>query len=113
MNNKNPDRSPTTIGTYGLAVQKALQASGYDATGIFAAAGIAQTPSNPPGETDDRTGCRSVPRMREAHWQPGRWPDGGQVYAPLYPARTGLLTAGQFHFAGLLRASGELFPPGQ
>jgi AraC-like DNA-binding protein len=50
MNNKKPDRSPTTIGTYGLAIQKALQANGYDAAGIFAAAGIAQTPSNDPLE---------------------------------------------------------------
>ena len=50
MNNKKPDRSPTTIGTYGLAMQKALQANGYDAAGIFAAAGIAQTPSNDPLE---------------------------------------------------------------
>lgn len=50
MNNKNPDRSPTTIGSYGLAMQKALQANGYDAAGIFAAAGIVQTPSNDPLE---------------------------------------------------------------
>jgi len=50
MINKKPDRYPTTIGTYGLAIQKALQANGYDAAGIFAAAGIAQTPSNDPLE---------------------------------------------------------------
>ena len=47
MNNKKPDRSPTTIGTYGLAMQKALQANGYDAAGIFAAAGW----GSPPGTT--------------------------------------------------------------
>ena len=28
MNNKKSDRSPTTIGTYGLTMQKALQANG-------------------------------------------------------------------------------------
>ena len=50
MSNKKPDRPPTTIGTYGLAVQKALQANGYDAAGIFAAAGIAQIPTNDPLE---------------------------------------------------------------
>ncbi|MEH6636292.1 MAG: AraC family transcriptional regulator [Halioglobus sp.] len=50
MNNKKPDHSPTTIGTYGLAIKKALEANGYDTAGIFAAAGIAQTPSNDPLE---------------------------------------------------------------
>jgi AraC-like DNA-binding protein len=50
MSIKKPDRSPTTIGTYGLAMQKALQANGYDTAGIFAAAGIDQTPSNNPLE---------------------------------------------------------------
>lgn len=50
MNKKNPDRSPTTIGTYGLAMQKALEANGYDATGIFAAAGITQVPTKDPTE---------------------------------------------------------------
>ena len=50
MNNKKPDRSPTTIGTYGLAIQKALEANGYDATGIFAAAGITHVPTKDPTE---------------------------------------------------------------
>ena len=50
MNQKKPDHSPTTIGSYGLALQKALEANGYDATGIFAAAGIDHTPSNNPLE---------------------------------------------------------------
>lgn len=44
------DHSPTTIGTYGLAIQKALEANGYDATDIFAAAGIDHVPSNNPLE---------------------------------------------------------------
>ena len=50
MNPKKPDHSPTTIGSYGLALQKALEANGYDATGIFAAAGIDHIPSNDPLE---------------------------------------------------------------
>lgn len=48
MNSKKPGRSPTTIGSYGLAMQKALEANGYDATGIFTAAGITQVPTNDP-----------------------------------------------------------------
>jgi AraC-like DNA-binding protein len=43
-------RSPTTIGSYGLAIQNALEANGYDAAGIFAAAGIDHIPSNDPLE---------------------------------------------------------------
>ncbi|MBE9539979.1 MAG: AraC family transcriptional regulator ligand-binding domain-containing protein, partial [Proteobacteria bacterium] len=50
MHQKQPDHSPTTIGTYGLALQKALEANGYDAADIFAAAGIAHVPSNDPLE---------------------------------------------------------------
>ena len=50
MNNKPSGRSPTTIGSYGVAIQKALEANGYDATGIFAVAGIDQMPSNDPLE---------------------------------------------------------------
>jgi AraC-like DNA-binding protein len=50
MNQKKPDHSPTTIGSYGLALQKALEANGYDAAGIFAAAGIDHVPSNDPLE---------------------------------------------------------------
>jgi AraC-like DNA-binding protein len=50
MNEKQTDRSPTTIGSYGLAIQKALEANGYDAAGIFAAAGIDHVPSNDPLE---------------------------------------------------------------
>jgi AraC-like DNA-binding protein len=50
MNQKKPDHSPTTIGSYGLALQKALEANGYDAAGIFAAAGIDHAPSNDPLE---------------------------------------------------------------
>ena len=48
MSKEQPDRSATTIGSYGIAIQKALEANGYDATGIFAAAGIDHTPSNDP-----------------------------------------------------------------
>lgn len=50
MKPKKPGHSPTTIGTYGLALQKALEANGYDAAGIFAAAGIDHVPSNDPLE---------------------------------------------------------------
>ena len=50
MNKEQPDHSPTTIGSYGLAIQKALEANGYDAAHIFAAAGIDQVPSNDPLE---------------------------------------------------------------
>jgi AraC-like DNA-binding protein len=50
MNPEKPDRSPTTIGTYGLALQKALEANGYDAAGIFVAAGIDRVPSSDPLE---------------------------------------------------------------
>lgn len=50
MNATNTDRSPTTIGTYGLAIQKALEANGFDAADIFAAAGIDHVPSNSPLE---------------------------------------------------------------
>ena len=50
MNPKKPDNSPTTIGSYGLAIQKALEANGYDTAGIFAAAGIDRVPSNDPLE---------------------------------------------------------------
>ena len=50
MNNKPSDRPHTTIGSYGVAMQKALEANGYDATGIFASAGIAHVPSNNPLE---------------------------------------------------------------
>ena len=50
MNPKKFGHSPTTIGTYGLALQKALEANGYDAAGIFAAAGIDRVPSNDPLE---------------------------------------------------------------
>jgi AraC-like DNA-binding protein len=50
MKQQKPDHSPTTIGTYGLALQKALEANGYDAAGIFAAAGIDHVPSNDPLE---------------------------------------------------------------
>lgn len=48
MSRQQAHRSPTTIGSYGLAIQKALEANGYDAAGIFAAAGIDQVPSNDP-----------------------------------------------------------------
>ncbi|MEH6610034.1 MAG: AraC family transcriptional regulator [Halioglobus sp.] len=50
MNEKKADHSPTTIGTYGLAIQKALEANGYDTRDIFAAAGIDHVPSNSPME---------------------------------------------------------------
>ena len=50
MSEKLSDQSPTTIGTYGLAMQKALEANGYDAKGIFASAGIDHVPSNSPLE---------------------------------------------------------------
>jgi AraC-like DNA-binding protein len=41
-------RVSTTIGSYGLAIQKALEANGYDAAGLFAAAGMDSAPSNDP-----------------------------------------------------------------
>jgi hypothetical protein len=50
MNEGKTDHSPTTIGTYGLAIQKALEANGYAAADIFAAAGIDHVPSNSPLE---------------------------------------------------------------
>lgn len=50
MHTVDPERSRTTIASYGLAIQNALEASGYDAAGIFAAAGIEQTPTNDPME---------------------------------------------------------------
>lgn len=50
MNTATPDPSPTTIGSYGLAIQNALEANGYDAAGIFAAAGIDRVPTNDPSE---------------------------------------------------------------
>jgi AraC-like DNA-binding protein len=50
MNQKQADNNPTTIGYYGLAIRKALEANGYDTAGIFAAAGIDHVPSNDPLE---------------------------------------------------------------
>ena len=50
MSENSSDQSPTTIGTYGLAMQKAMEANGYDAADIFAAAGIDHVPSNSPLE---------------------------------------------------------------
>ena len=50
MSENSSDQSPTTIGTYGLAIQKALEANGFDAADIFAAAGIDHVPSNSPLE---------------------------------------------------------------
>ena len=38
----------TTIASYGLAIQNALEANGYDAAGIFAAAGIDHIPGTDP-----------------------------------------------------------------
>jgi hypothetical protein len=45
-----PDGSPTTIGSYGLAIRNAMNANGYDAADIFAAAGIDHVPTNDPLE---------------------------------------------------------------
>jgi AraC-like DNA-binding protein len=50
MSKRPAEHSPTTIGSYGLAVQKALEANGYDAADIFVAAGIDHVPSNDPLE---------------------------------------------------------------
>ena len=47
---RNPEKQPTTMASYGLAIQKAMEANGYDAAGIFAAAGIDKVPSNDPME---------------------------------------------------------------
>jgi AraC-like DNA-binding protein len=43
-------QSATTIASYGLAIQKAMEANGYNAADIFAAAGVDHIPSNDPLE---------------------------------------------------------------
>jgi AraC-like DNA-binding protein len=45
-----PDKPHTTIGSYGLAIRKALEANGYDAHDIFSRAGIDHVPTNDPLE---------------------------------------------------------------
>ena len=50
MNGEKAGQSQTTIGSYGLAIQKALEANGYEAAGIFAVAGIDRIPTNDPME---------------------------------------------------------------
>ena len=45
-----PDKPHTTIGSYGLAIRKALEANGYDTGDIFTRAGIDHVPTNDPLE---------------------------------------------------------------
>ena len=45
---ESPGSERTTIAAYGLAIQKALSANGYDAEDVFRAAGIDRMPSNDP-----------------------------------------------------------------
>ena len=45
---KNLAKTATTIASYSLAIQKALEANGYDAEDIFEAAGIGRVPGPDP-----------------------------------------------------------------
>ena len=48
MSDPTPKQTNTTIASYALAIQKALEANGFDAGDLFDAVGLDRTPGNDP-----------------------------------------------------------------
>ena len=74
----------TTVASYGLAIQKALEANGYDASDIFKAAGIEQLPS--PDPMDRLTTAQVAALFRESVKRSGNPAFGLTVARFMHPS---------------------------